>query len=101
MTGRGIGHVQVPNHPATAVKPRQDREGACPCRSVDTHWNSRTRARDIALFDPGDLWPGNPGTRLGVEARLLWGHHMRRGKAQGGELLHDLLRLWIKWHTVF
>src|SRR5207244_9550619 len=70
VTGRCIGHVQVNNYPATTVKPRQDREGAGPGGGVDAHRNSGARAGNVTLFDPGDLWPGSPGARLGVEPSL-------------------------------
>jgi hypothetical protein len=72
VPGRCIGHVQVTNHPATAVKPHQDREGTGPGGGVDTHRNSRARAGNAVLFDPGDLWSSSPGARLGIEAGLLW-----------------------------
>src|SRR2546425_6616086 len=100
MAGRRVGAVQVTNHPPTAVKPRQDGKGTCARGGIDAHRNIMARAGDTALFDLGDLWPGGPGTRLGVDAGLLGRHRVVRWEAQSVELLHDLLSLGIKWHIV-
>src|SRR5438132_779932 len=84
MAGRRVSAVQVTNHPPTAVKPRQDGKGTCARGGIDAHRNIMARAGDTALFVLGDLWPGGPGTRLGVDAGLLGGGVGGRAGGGGG-----------------
>ena len=90
VAGGRVGGFQVADHPAAAVVPGQDGEGAVALGGVDADRYVAGGAGDRTVFNFGDLRADAAGSHGGVGARLRWGYGMVGRQAQGSRGLDDL-----------
>ena len=100
VAGRGVGRVQVADHPAAAVVPDQNREGAGTFGRVDANGNVAIGGRDAPVFHLSDLGSDRTGPGSGVDSRLLRRDFPHCRESQRGYLVDYSLCLRVQGHDV-